>query len=1081
MEMVNNFLEAAYRDLDFSSGDLLNTKSSYQDLSIEQWVEKQEWLSLGDRAGAEKLFFVQGNPVIVFATSSNADEDILRDIYNRIWCMARPRYLFLAKPGDLSVYDLTDPPAKTNQDWLEKTPLAVANSISEVIVSLKKYSRDKLESGFLLENNEGKKLTSRADKSLIENLRILRAKLIEYDLRPKYAHALIARSIFIRYLEDRGIIDKEYFKKIADEYNIDWQYIENQWADDENLEQAAKQWYIRILSDKHLSYFFFERLSQDFNGDIFPSERDEALQVTQNHLQLLQSFLKGDIGESEKQTSLFFWAYRFDIIPLSLISSIYEEFYHEEDNTRNHHYGTHYTPGSLVEFSISKVLTPEILATKPRVLDPCCGSGIFLVEAFKRLVRYHLYINSGNLDYADLCNILKNQIAGIEINPEATKVTAFSLYLAFLNYQHPPAIIEKIKQGQKLPKVICKDKTNKDERNLNILLNANAFDIEVTAFFDTDIHRNFGKNCADVVVGNPPWGAPSSTDSQLQLAKKWCNENNFPIGDNEHSQTFIWRTYDFLRESGVSALLVSTGVFLKTHDKSKAFREKWLGSVFLREVYNFAPVRHVFFSGKGSQKKKSAIAPFALVIFENNQLSHAAKKTIYWSATRTKWTEDSQIVVLDISDRRLVSQRKLSENYTIWKTYMWGNHRDEALISSICAQDRLSSILDTEKSGQGFSTGQGNPFDADWLANYKKLPTKLFKSYGKVKDEWLEDAPSKVWRLAKEDFYNGKRLLVKHGIQQKGKKKGALLSRYETKSFCFTNSINCLKIKDGSSSDYKILLGILWSSLTRYYFFMTSSKWGIWHDGIYNYELKGLPIAHTTNKILIAKITQIVDSLQNSSERYSSKIKALEKELDEAIFELYELSPSDQDLIVDACNTTIDFFYNPLNGDASQPISKSYLSKDKGTILDLVNPHIERLNYPTLEDYLYILTSLWNKELNPEAEIEWQILSDQDNPMVAVLLSIRDFDKKNEENSSSRLVGWDELLEKLSQTQDGFLHNYDSRQIYVDGMIRVVSESEIVIVKKNIARLWTRSSAYEDYDATYLKAIQMQNIYDSLS
>src|SRR5437879_3088650 len=47
----------------------------------------------------------------------------------------------------------------------------------------------------------------KGDKRLIQDLKTVRESLLATDLEPKYAHALIGRSIFICYLEDRSIID----------------------------------------------------------------------------------------------------------------------------------------------------------------------------------------------------------------------------------------------------------------------------------------------------------------------------------------------------------------------------------------------------------------------------------------------------------------------------------------------------------------------------------------------------------------------------------------------------------------------------------------------------------------------------------------------------------------------------------------------------------------------------------------------------------------------------------------------------------------------------------------------------------
>ncbi len=61
-------LKILYKELDFDSGDLL-TAADNPSLCPKQsdWLEKGEWLAAAKRAGAEKVFFVENNPVVVFA------------------------------------------------------------------------------------------------------------------------------------------------------------------------------------------------------------------------------------------------------------------------------------------------------------------------------------------------------------------------------------------------------------------------------------------------------------------------------------------------------------------------------------------------------------------------------------------------------------------------------------------------------------------------------------------------------------------------------------------------------------------------------------------------------------------------------------------------------------------------------------------------------------------------------------------------------------------------------------------------------------------------------------------------------
>jgi type I restriction-modification system DNA methylase subunit len=230
---------------------------------------------------------------------------------------------------------------------------------------------------------------------------------------------------------------------------------------------------------------------------MFPEVDEEEQVVTQKHLTLIQDLLYGDAGIEKK---LFFFSYRFDIIPIDLISSIYEEFYHSsvsEDakKSKARQEGAYYTPPVLAEFILSRVLTTDVLMKNPRILDPACGSGIFLVEAFRRIVRYNWHKKQQPLTFDELKDILKGQIGGIEANNEAAKITAFSLYLSMLHYLEPPAIDQQIKLGNKLPNLVAS--SSRSSNHFHCILPENAFDVKRIDSNSTWKER-FGL-CADVL------------------------------------------------------------------------------------------------------------------------------------------------------------------------------------------------------------------------------------------------------------------------------------------------------------------------------------------------------------------------------------------------------------------------------------------------------------------------------------------------------------------------------------------------------------------------------------------------------
>jgi type I restriction-modification system DNA methylase subunit len=376
----------------------------------------------------------------------------------------------------------------------------------------------------------------------------------------------------------------------------------------------AKLRFLRVLQNKEFTYALFEQLADDFNGDTFPIEDGERECIQQEHLDKLRGFL---MGSTSAQQELFFFAYRFNVIPIELISTIYEEFYNERTG-KDRNQGSHYTPPALVEFVLAHTLTPEVLATKPRVLDPACGSGIFLVESFRRIVR-HLWAeqNGKRVSRPQLRKILREQIAGIDVNEEAVRVAAFSLYLAFLHYQEP----REINAARRLPhlKWVSEEERNRREKKkpgaefFDVLLHLNAFEA-ISGIGPAEVTHRFGPGSATVVVGNPPWGYPKKEDKDGQKAlaqtMKWCDaEKGRPVGDKELSQAFIHLTLALLRDGGKAGLLVSSGVFFKHHANSRNFREVWLGSARLEHVVNFAHVRQIFFSGPHcSQSRRYALA-----------------------------------------------------------------------------------------------------------------------------------------------------------------------------------------------------------------------------------------------------------------------------------------------------------------------------------------------------------------------------------------------------------------------------------------------------------------------------------------
>jgi hypothetical protein len=1058
--MRNQSLDLLYEELDFKNGRLYPVIGcpDFSQKKID-WVEKGEWLAAAERAGAEKIFFVENNPVVVFAECGNGLEEKVRT-FNRLWCLARPRLLFLASPGEITVYDLAQKPVDENNkaEWKKLKHLDILHNLHKVAQEFQRYHRDHIESGRIFADKRFGDSQNRADKSLIRDLKTVRLELIQAGLSgplTRFAHALIGRSIFIRYLEDRGILTEEYFLNVARKKD-GWTGLLRNPPDRKGIDFSHhKTFYPRILGNKDFTYALFRRLACDFNGDMFPDVDEEEKVVTQDHITLIQDLLYGDAGIQKK---LFFYSYKFDIVPLELISSIYEEFYHgspvdvyDGKKSKKQQEGVYYTPPVLVEFVLSRLLTLEVLDESPRVLDPCCGSGIFLVEAFRRIIRYEWYTNKQRLTFDMLKRILKEQIAGIEVNEEAARITAFSLYLSMLHYLDPPDILQQIERGNRLPNLVAM--AGEAVNNFHCILPGNAFD---TASIESNPRwmERFGVEVADVIIGNPPWGSPGTKADEETKARhkklvEWCRINDKPIGDKELSQAFLWRALDYLRKNGKAGMLVSAGVLFKHHEKSQSFRKEWTDGVRLEEVFNFSHVRAIFF--------KEAISPFIAILFKKEK--QCDSPVHYWSAKQCSFVKKAQSILLSKNDLRIIRNSNLAD-YRIWKLYTWGSHLDWKFLGYL-ENHPNTNLLKSETlfSCVGFKIGNGKK-KADWLSKYKKVKISAFSRYEKLEDESFEEVPPKVeCHGGGEDSYKGQRIVVLEAPRQAGGTNGRIDARFEMEPYAYNHSFHILKLSDEAGWKYRVTIGILWSSFAKYYLFLTTYFWGLWHDKILVNERLQLPVIFDKSNPATQKIIFIVDKLRSChpqkfdilhpkgipGEEIKAQRTQWEAELDDAVFELYGLNEEQIDLVRDLCDVTLPFYYTPINSTGAMPV-------------------VEKNDSSWIEKYIKIFCRRWNPYLGEDEEMRARVHIGAHGNMVAV--EFFPADKGDSWDLEPKFDTWGYYLEEIGKALP---QPMGASQIILEGLVHVVSDTGIIIIKRNEKRFWTCSLAREDAGATLCK------------
>ena len=226
--------------------------------------------------------------------------------------------------------------------------------------------------------------------------------------------------------ERNTTVDKEFLKTLAD-----WRErlaahiaVRNEFRSDVELAEAVQRIldrlvFIRILEDREIEveplleqitgrgakdiYAAFvalsKRLQPKYNGLLFnPHPLSETLTLDDNTFRPIVKELLSN--ESP---------YRFDVIPVEVLGTIYERFLGDEirltDSGRakietkpevRKAGGVYYTPQYIVEYitqnTVGKLLqscTTPTDALRLRICDPACGSGSFLLGAFDTLIRWH--------------------------------------------------------------------------------------------------------------------------------------------------------------------------------------------------------------------------------------------------------------------------------------------------------------------------------------------------------------------------------------------------------------------------------------------------------------------------------------------------------------------------------------------------------------------------------------------------------------------------------------------------------------------------------------------------------------------
>jgi type I restriction-modification system DNA methylase subunit len=326
-----------------------------------------------------------------------------------------------------------------------------------------------------------------------------------------------------------------------------------------------------------------QRLDEWLNGSIFPLRFGGKHGPKAEHVRLVAGAFEGDdvFEGGEVQLALDFLDYDFSYIPIETLSVVYEQFLHQGKKGKAREKGAYYTPIPVVNFMLSEMEESHPLVHGMKVFDPSCGSGAFLVQAYRQLIEREFPPGSKPKP-GDLRELLERHIFGIDIDPDACNVTELSLTLTLLDYIDPPDLEDR-RRNFKLPS----------------LRGTNVFEGNFFEPFPEKLNHHASAGF-DWIVGNPPWkklnGAKLSETDRPVWDWMGREAKEHPVGSNQSARAFAWKAGELLTEAGKGALLMPA---MTLHDNpARGFRQRFFSNYRIPTIADFSNLAEVLSDGR---------------------------------------------------------------------------------------------------------------------------------------------------------------------------------------------------------------------------------------------------------------------------------------------------------------------------------------------------------------------------------------------------------------------------------------------------------------------------------------------------
>ncbi len=421
------------------------------------------------------------------------------------------------------------------------------------------------------------------------------------DLSPRLLNELVQKTIdriiFLRICEDRDIEDYGRLLKLKNKPNI----------------------YKGLLQ-------LFRLADERYNSGLFHFKKEGGREAFDDDSLTLVI----DDDPLSKIIDRLYWPggpYAFAVMPADILGQVYERFLGkvieigeqgltvEEKPEVKKAGGIFYTPEYIVDHIVKNTVGRLLENKKPdtaakiKILDPACGSGAFLINAYQSLLDWHLDWYKANhpekhtgknkplmrddhgaykLSHTERKKILLNSIHGVDIDSQAVEVTRLSLLLKCLEEKNKRDLQTELFNERLLPDLDGNIKCGNSLIGRDIYESAQGMLFEreeklrINAFDWTTQFKSIMDNGGfDAVIGNPPYVRQESLG-----AYKAYFQDHFKVyhGIADLYAYFIEKGVSLLREKGLFGYIVANKWMRANYGEPL---RRWLKAQDILEIIDF--------------------------------------------------------------------------------------------------------------------------------------------------------------------------------------------------------------------------------------------------------------------------------------------------------------------------------------------------------------------------------------------------------------------------------------------------------------------------------------------------------------